>query len=116
MKKAFLALSFSAAVIASSLSSPVEANARKKACDAGCKGRECTFQTNYKVLPENSKSELANVLGKSQNDLANKLTGKAFWKAMSLSSQRTACKSCGWGHVKSMWGNYCDKGKRPGNY
>ena len=116
MKKAFLALSFSAAVIASSLSSPVEANARKKACDAACKGRECTFQMNYKVLPENTKSELVNVLGKSQNDLANKLGGKLLWKALSLSEQRAACKRCGWGHVKEWTGNYCDKGKRPGNY
>ena len=114
MKKTLLALSFSAALITGSLSSPAEASS--KVCQWTCPGTKC----KYKV-PTATNSANDNEIQKFLT--ANKIVGQgvsnAFslaWRNMSLPDQRKYCSACGWGHVKKWSGNYCDKSKSKGNY
>ena len=114
MKKTLLAISFSAALITGSLSSPAEASS--KACQWTCPGTKCKYK-----IPSARTSSMDSEL--EQFVKANKLVfnsmSNAFslsWRNMSLPDQRKYCSACGWGHVKKWSGNYCDKSKSKGNY
>ena len=114
MKKTLLAISFSAALITGSLSSPAEAS--RKVCQWTCPGTKC----KYKVpTVTNAADDRALQKFLKANKFMAQSVGNVFsisWRSMSLPDQRKYCSACGWGHVKKWSGNYCDKNKRKGNY
>ena len=117
MKKALLAISFSAALITGSLSSPAEAS--REFCQRTCKGgTKCRYNIPevYRGLKTQGEFEYFMKTNKLVVDGFSNFWGLA-WGNMSLPEQRKYCSACGWGHVRKTFSrNYCDKSKPKGNY
>ena len=117
MKKTLLLASLSAAVFTGGLISPVEAS-RKQACNVACIGEKCAYKTPHKMSSAtgNAVKDLVNATASVGGNVYGDLSSIFKWKSWSLAQQRKFCSECGWGHVRKWSGNYCHKGKAPGNY